>query len=113
MKEIEIPLPRSADYLLVSKTIEEICISGGLRIVLKASLSKFPGSTHWHIKSGDDKGTLEITLWPAKHRLWFSIQDGRVGAWIEKKVGLLQDSFQRAFQSHLPNTAPESTRTAP
>jgi hypothetical protein len=114
MREIEIPLPRSADYLLVSKTIEEICISSGLRVMLKASLGKFPSSTHWHIKSGADKGTLEITLWPAQHRAWFSIQDGRAGTWIEKKVAMLQDLFQRSFQeSHTPNTALESTPTAP
>ena len=113
MREIEIPLPRSADCLLVGKTIEEICISSGLRVALKASLSKFSGSTHWHLKHGDDRGTLEVTLWPAKHRAWFSIQDGRIGAWIEKKTAQLQDSFQRAFQNHAPNTALEPTPTAP
>jgi hypothetical protein len=113
MKEIEIPLPRNADCLLVSKTIEKICISSGLRVTLKASLSKFPGSTHWHIKRRDDKGTIEITLWPAKHRMWFSIQDGRVGAWIEEKIGFFQGSFQRAFQSHAPNTAFEPRPSPP
>ena len=105
VREIDIPLPRNADCLLVSKTIEEICVSNGLRVTLKATLGKFSGSTHWHVKSGNDKGTLEITLWPAQHRAWFSIQDGRVGAWIEKKVALFQDSFQRVFQeSHAPTT---------
>ena len=101
MREIEIPLPRSADCRLVGKTIEEICISSGLRVTLKTTLGRFSGSTHWHIENGDDKGTLEITLWPAQHQAWFSIQDGRAATWIEKKVALLQDLFQRAFQSHV------------
>ncbi len=102
MREMEIPLPRNADYRLVGKTIEEICVSRGLRLTLKASLNKFSGSTHWHFKNGDERGTLEITLWPAKRRAWFSIQDGRVGAWIGEQIALLQDSFQRAFQSRAP-----------
>jgi hypothetical protein len=98
MKEIEIPLPRNTDCLLIGKTIEEICISNGLKVTLKTTLGRFSGSTHWHIKNGDNKGTMEITLWPAQRRAWFSIQDGRAGAWIEKSIVSLQNSFQRAFR---------------
>jgi hypothetical protein len=106
MKQIEIPLPRNADCLLISTIIEEICASCGLRVALKTTLGKFPGSTHWHIKNGNDKGTLEITLWPKQLRAWFSIQGGRDGTWIEEKIVLLQDLFQRAFQKRCAPVQP-------
>jgi hypothetical protein len=61
MREMELPLPRNADCLLIDKTIEEICVSSGLRIRLKTTPGRFSGSTHWHIKHGDNPGTLEIS----------------------------------------------------
>lgn len=99
MTEIEIPLPGDVDCELLSETIEEICIASNLRVTLKASLSKCPGSTHWHFKRGNENGTLEITLWPSQHRAWFSIHDGRARAWIREKVASLQGSFQNQFAS--------------
>jgi hypothetical protein len=93
-------LPRNADWALINETVENICVSYGLRVALKASLSKSSGSTHWHLKDGDVIGTLEVTLWPEEHRAWLSVQDGRVGPWIEERVALLQDSFQHKFRIH-------------
>ena len=99
MKELEIPLPRNADCLLIGAMIEKVCVSSGLQVALKTTLNKFAGSTHWHFKNGTDKGTLEITWWPAQLRAWFSIQGGRNGKWIDQKVVLLQESFRTAFSS--------------
>jgi hypothetical protein len=62
--------------------IERLCQSHGLSITMKTTLSKCPGSIHWHLKKGRERGTLEITLWPSKSRLWFSMQDGRKGDWV-------------------------------
>src|SRR5437867_215471 len=104
MKEIEIPLPHNANRLPITKIIEQVCVSCGLRVTLRTSLKKFCDSTHWHIKNGDERGTLEITFWPTECRAWFSIQGGRGAPWLEGKIALLQNLFQRAFRrQHSPN----------
>ena len=113
MKEIEIPLPRGVERLPIRKIIADTCVSCGLRVTLETTLRKFPESTHWHFKKGDETGTLEITFWPAQCRAWFSIQGGRSAPWLEDKITLLQDLFQRAFRSkHAPNKSLERTRAS-
>ena len=108
MKEIDIPLLGSVERLPISKIIEDVCVSCGLRVTLKTTLRKFPDSTHWHFKNGDERGTLEITFWPAQCRAWFSIQGGRGAPWFEDKIALLQDLFQHAFRGrHAPNKSLE------
>ena len=97
MKETEISLPPNPDFSEVIRIIEEAAVANGLQITLKTALGKHPGSTHWHIKNGNHKGILEITLWPKRTRLWFSIQDGRKGDWIQRKVALLQQLFRQAL----------------
>jgi hypothetical protein len=93
MKEIQISMPRDADFSRVVGIIEETVISSGLQITLKATLGKYPGSTHWHIKNGKERGILEITLWPEQRRAWFSIQDGRKAGWIQPKITVLKRQF--------------------
>jgi hypothetical protein len=39
-------------------------------------------------------GTLEITVWPAQHRAWFSVQRGRRAAWIDGEIARLQSSIK-------------------
>jgi hypothetical protein len=97
MQEIEIPMPRNPDFAQVSGIIEKTVVSSGLQITLKASLGKYPGCTHWHVKNGKDKGILEITIWPKQTRAWFSIQSGRKADWIRPKVTLLQRRLKHAL----------------
>ena len=97
MKVIRISVPRDADFSRVIGIIEETVISSGLQITLKATLGKYPGSTHWHIKNGQEKGILEITLWPKQRRAWFSIQDSRQADWIRPKITLLNHQFVEAL----------------
>jgi hypothetical protein len=68
----------------LEKEIERLCLATGLSITLKTTSAKFPGSIHWHLKKGRERGTLEITLWPAQNKLWFSMQDGRSADWVMK-----------------------------
>ena len=82
MREIEInidPLPTAAQVDAAAQQL-------GLLVTMKASLAKYPGCTHWHLKRATDPGTLEVTLWPQETRLWASIQDGRTGPWIDQAV---------------------------
>lgn len=66
----------------IDATIEQL----GLAATMKGSLKSYPGCTHWHCKRGNEPGTLEITLWPAKQRAWFKVQSGRRAAWIDDVI---------------------------
>lgn len=112
MREIEIPMPSNPDFPAIARTIEEALVSNGLQITLKTTLGKYPGSTHWHIKNGKDKGILEITLWPSQTRAWFSIQSGRKADWIQPKIARLQRLLKTRIVS--PNRGrPPRTRATP
>jgi hypothetical protein len=82
MHEVEIPLASSSDRQF-ERSIDRAIVKAGLRVTLRGSLGKFPGSIHWHVKNGKKSGTLEITFWPQQHRAWFSIQDARRAEWID------------------------------
>src|SRR5687768_17700711 len=56
--------------------IDAALAAHGLLVTMKGTLKSYPGCTHWHCKSGNEKGTLEITLWPAQKRAWFKVQSG-------------------------------------
>jgi hypothetical protein len=87
---LEVHISRSAG---LEKTIEALCRTIGLSIALKTTSAKFPGSIHWHVKQGRERGTLEITLWPSQNRLWFSMQDGRKGDWVLNTAHQLKEQL--------------------
>jgi len=68
----------------LAQTIDEMSAARGLSTSMKGSLKKFPGSIHWHLKKGRERGTLEVTLLPAEQRLWISIHENRNAAWVMK-----------------------------
>jgi hypothetical protein len=95
MLEYEVNLPPGADLSEAELLIEMCCASEGLRMTLKGSLSKYPGSVHWHFKRDDERGTLEVTLWSRARRVWFSIQAGRTGNWIEESIMRVSKALER------------------
>ena len=90
----DIPLPQNVDCDAVERMIEDAVQQIGLRIVYRASLKKFPGCMHWHVKNGHASGTLEITLWPQQKYAWFTIQKGRTAPWIRETIGRLGELLQ-------------------
>ena len=82
MKQYELSISPNADLGHAAKIIEACCTAEGLRVSLKSSLKKFPGSKHWHFKLCDNPGTLEITLW--QRRILCSVRKGRTAPWIER-----------------------------
>jgi hypothetical protein len=90
---IEVQIARSAG---LEKTIELLCRTIGLSITIKTTSAKFPGSIHWHLKKGRERGTLEITLWPSQNKLWFSMQDGRKGDWVLDAAHQLKEQLEGA-----------------
>jgi hypothetical protein len=79
----------------LDQTIERLSKALGLSPTLKTTSAKFPGSIHWHFKKGRERGTLEITLWPAENKLWFSMQDGRSADWVMKTAHELKQQLEQ------------------
>jgi hypothetical protein len=94
MTEIEVDTSRISGRRLarMSGTIDELAARHSLSITMKDSLAKFPGSIHWHLKKGRERGTLEVTLLP-DGRLWFSMHQNRSADWVLATA--------REFKSHL------------
>jgi len=93
--EIDLPVGSAPSEAL----IENCCAEMSLQIALKGTLSKYPGCIHWHLKQGKQRGTLEVTWWPTKQRLWFSIQAGRTGKWVEPAAMTLKEKLNAAFRN--------------
>jgi hypothetical protein len=95
LREIAISLASPADCHEIERAIEQAIDDAGLNTSLRASLRKFPGCIHWHLKRGAEPGTLELTFWPRERRAWFTIQDGRGAAWIEEQLAVLDTAIRR------------------
>lgn len=91
MVNYEVSVPLDADIKQAEQLIEESCAEEGLHITLKGTLSKYPGCIHYHYKKGTERGTLEITIWPKEHRIWFSVQAGRTADWIIASLSQLEE----------------------
>jgi hypothetical protein len=94
MTEVEFAVPQGCGLSGAAALIEKACRGCGLRVSTRATLSSYPGSIHWHIKRGIQPGTLEVTLWEAKRRVWASVQDGRRAAWIDEALPLVKAAVE-------------------
>jgi len=82
MEETEINVNPAVTEERLATLIEEAATRYGLRIHMKGTLRTYPGSQHWHLHKPGERGTLEVTLWSARKRLWLSVQAGRRANWI-------------------------------
>jgi len=97
MREVEL-VPQKCDLKLAERLIEAICADRGLQVAIKGSQSKFPGSIHWHYKREKQKGTLELTLFPAHQRLWAKVAEGRKAAWIDLELPRLRREVEKKLK---------------
>jgi hypothetical protein len=88
--EIELELPPDAALKHAELSVESACTAEGLSMTLKDTLKKYPGCIHWHYQQAGQRGTLEITLWPEKRRLWFKVTAGRQADWIGEAIARLK-----------------------
>ena len=95
MLEVEAVLPPRARLARLERVVEASIAAEDLTITLKGTLAKYPGCVHWHCKQGTARGTLEITWWPPKRRLWFKVSAGRGGDWVERVMPRLQQALER------------------
>ena len=97
MTILKIAVPPHADLAVAEVLVERVCQTEGLTVASKSSLRSFPGSVHWHLKKEGEKGVLELTLWPAKRRLWASVHANRAGGWTDDALGRVGLELGRAL----------------
>jgi hypothetical protein len=99
MHTVDIPLPPGRDLTSVPARVQAVCRLAGLRPTLEGTLRSYPGSRHWHYQQGRAPGTLEVTWWPARQRLWLKVAVGRAGAWTGVQLPALQAALTQAMHS--------------
>lgn len=96
MQEIDLDMTDPADESGVIRRVESVLAEAGLTMHTRGTLKRYPGCTHWHWRNGTLPGTLEVTFWPARRRLWFKVQSGRRAPWIDLMTpGLVAKLQQR------------------
>jgi hypothetical protein len=98
MAEIDFTVPLGCSLSGAASLIEKACLSCGLRVSARATLSSYPGCIHWHVKRGMQSGTLQLILWEAKRRVWASVQDGRRAPWIDEALPQVKDAVETALR---------------
>ena len=94
MIEVELQTPANASSEHVVRVVEQLCGSNGLTCAQNGTLASYPGCIHWHFKMGKQKGTLEITWWETKNRLWFKVAKGRMGDWMAEGIARLKKKIE-------------------
>ena len=99
MTNLKITVPPHANLERLEALVEKVCQTEGLTATSKTSLASFPGSVHWHFKREGEKGkgVLELTLWPAKRRLWASVHANRTGSWTGDALERVRRELERAL----------------
>lgn len=98
MIEVNNVVPKDVEAAILIDAVEHVCLAHDLNCTLKGTLASYPGSIHWHFKKARLKGTLEITWWESKNRLWFKVADGRTGKWIEESMLQIKEEIQKLLR---------------
>jgi len=99
MLTVDIPVPPARAEASVPPIVAQICANAGLVLTLAGTQKRYPGSRHWHYRTGPQSGTLELTWWPAQRRLWLKVAAGRTSAAIEDLLPRLQAALTDALQA--------------
>ena len=95
--ETPIALPARLEPARVTALLDALLAEAGLQVTLRDTLRRYPGCVHWHLKRGRERGTLELTYWPAAGRAWLSVHRNRVAPWITPTIEALQQQLQECF----------------
>ena len=94
-----VKLRAGSDPVRVRRLVEKTCRSLGLDMKIKRPYSHSPKSVHWHYKRGSEPGTIEVTFWEEKERLWLSVHSNRTGSWTSGGLVLLERALQEELDS--------------
>ncbi len=100
-EQIPIDVPQRVAPGKINFIIDKAIIDLSLSVTMRGALKSYPGSTHWHIKQNRARGTLEVTWWPQRRKLWIKIQAGRTAPWIDE----IAPRFKQKIESHLRRVA--------
>jgi hypothetical protein len=98
MTEVEFTVPQGCSLRGAASLIEKACGECGLRVSTRSTLRSYPGCVLWHVKRGIQPGTLELTLWETKRRVWASVQEGRRAAWIDEALPRVKEAVETALR---------------
>jgi hypothetical protein len=102
MVEIPVSIPESLSdnsRTSVEAAVAAASAASSLRIATAGSLKQFPGCSHWHLKRAGATGTLEVTWWPSRGRMWVSYHSNRVGdGWVVGAAVELANDIGRRLQ---------------
>jgi hypothetical protein len=98
MYELDIPLSERLTVERATQLVEALANAEGLDVRLRGTLARYPGSLHWRLAAPTARDTLEVTYWPARNRLWLSIQAGWGADWIPQAVPGLQAALDPAAE---------------
>ena len=88
MRTIDLPYPASDP----GPTLSRFCAAE--RLSLSQRMTAAAGKRHWHIYCPGQTGTLELTWWPARQRLWLKVASNREGVWIDETIARLSTALQ-------------------
>ena len=95
MEQVEIYIGDSVAAETLPELIETCMASYGLKLRMRGTLRTYAGSLHWHFEKPGERGILEVTLWPARQRLWLSVQAGRRAEWIEDALPQIKADIEK------------------
>jgi hypothetical protein len=107
VKEIEFRVPKQCDLADAEGLVERACAARGLIVGMKGALAGYPGCVHWHYKKPQQKGTLEITVYPKQRRIWAQVQDGRKAPWIDQELPRVRRAIEKQLRACAARSATE------
>ena len=97
MTQLCVHIPPQFPAERVAAVVDAAVQQMSLDIVSRGTLKTYPGSVHWHTKRDTESGTLEITWWPQRRRLWLKVQRGRTAKWIDEAMPQLKAQLEQAL----------------
>lgn len=94
MTEIDIDMPEAGDVVRACRRIEQVMAGHNLDLASRGTLKKHPGCIHWHWRRAGEPGTLEITLWPRKGRVWLKVHPRRWVPWMDELIPRLRRALE-------------------
>jgi hypothetical protein len=88
-------LPPTANLDRAEELIERCFAAVNVRVALRGTLATYPGCVHWHLKRESQPGTLEVTLWARRRRVWLAVHANRDGPWIAQAISRLAPTIER------------------
>ena len=98
MEEYPIQIEPTFDAEHIETAVASCSRGLGLLETMKGTLAKYPGCVHWHFQKPLVSGTLEVTSWPSRNKLWISIQEGRRAEWLEEAVPSIERCLRNALR---------------